>query len=162
MHSNLSYSRQQSWAGPLLPWKRAPDPIHSTTADRSVGSYPIFLPRQPLKQWGQSQPSVDDWLLGLPGPHFWHAIDTFNTCSWGPTHRSLTDIGEGYNLGGVDFSHYTLRPFQLTVFCFPPKGPTWSQVIQSQHKLKWKWCETPIADPWYFDHSVSTEAYIYA
>jgi hypothetical protein len=24
----------------------------------------------------------------------------------------------------------------------PPKGPTQSQVIQSQHSLKWKWCET--------------------
>jgi hypothetical protein len=24
----------------------------------------------------------------------------------------------------------------------PPKGPTQAQVIQSQHSLKWKWCET--------------------
>jgi hypothetical protein len=55
----------------------------------------------------KSQASVDNRLLGLPDPYLWHAIGTFNTCSWGPTHRSLTDTGRGYNLGGVGFVHHT-------------------------------------------------------
>jgi hypothetical protein len=36
----------------------------------------------------------------------------------GPTHRSLTDTGGGYNLGGVDLPHTTLRPSQPTVSTF--------------------------------------------
>jgi hypothetical protein len=36
----------------LLQRKRAPDIIHSTTADRSTGPYPVSLPSQSLKQWG--------------------------------------------------------------------------------------------------------------
>jgi hypothetical protein len=160
-HSNLLYSHQQSWSGPLLPRKKAPDPIHITMAGRSVGPYPVSLPRQPLKQWGQSQPSIDGRLLGLPSPYLRHAICTFNTCSWGPTNQSLTDTSGGYNLGGAGFSHHTPRPSQLTVLRFSPMGLARSQVIQSQHKLKWKWCETPIADPWSFDHSASIKAHIY-
>jgi hypothetical protein len=161
-HSNPSRSHQQSWARPLLPRKMDPDTIHSTPTDRSTGLYPVSLSRQSLKQWGQSQPSIDDRLLGLPGIYLRHAIDTFNTCSWGQIYRSLIDTGGGYNLGGVSFPHLTPWPFHSTVLRFPSKGPARSQVIQSQQKLKWKWCETPIADPWSFDHSASTEAYIYA
>jgi hypothetical protein len=51
----------------------------------------------------ESQTSVDSRLLGLPGPYHRHAIGTFNTCSQGPTHRSLTDTGRGYNLVGAGF-----------------------------------------------------------
>jgi hypothetical protein len=91
-----------------------------------------------LKQWGQSQPSVDGQLLGLSGPYVWHAIGTFNTYSKGPTHRSLTDTGGGYNLGGADFPYLTPRPSQPMVLCFPPKGPARSQVIQTQHKPRVK------------------------
>jgi hypothetical protein len=59
----------------------APDIIHSATADQSAGPYPISLPSQPMKQWGQMQASVDGRLLGLLGPYHQHAIGTFNTCS---------------------------------------------------------------------------------
>jgi hypothetical protein len=31
------------------------------------------------------------------GPIYQHTIGTFNTCSRGPIHRSLTDTGGGYN-----------------------------------------------------------------
>jgi hypothetical protein len=96
---------------------------------------------------GKRQSSVDNQLLGLPGLYLWHAIGTFNTCSRVPTSQSLTDTGGGYNLGGARF---------------PPKGPARSQIIQSQHKPLVKWCETPLADPWSFDHLVSFEAYVYA
>jgi hypothetical protein len=158
-HNNLLCSHQQSWAWPLLSRKRTPDPIHSTTADRSMGPYPVFLPRQLLKQWRQSQSSIDNRLLGLLGLYLWHVIGMFNTYSRGSTHRSLIDTGDGYNFEGVDFPDHTPQPSQPMILYFLPKCPVRSQVIQSQHKLKW--CETPIVDPWSFDHSVSTEAYIY-
>jgi hypothetical protein len=96
-HSNLSCSHQQSWVCLLLLRNRALDTIHSTSVDRSAGSYLISLPRQPLKQWGQSQSSVDNRLLGLSGPYHRYAIGTFNTCSRGSTHWSLTDTDGGYN-----------------------------------------------------------------
>jgi hypothetical protein len=50
----LLRSHQQRWTEPLLPRKRAPDTIHSTPADRSMGPYPVSLPCQPLKQWGKA------------------------------------------------------------------------------------------------------------
>jgi hypothetical protein len=128
MHDNLSRSHQQGWAVSLLLRKRASDTIHSTPADRSVCPYPVSLPRQSLKQWGQSEPSVDGRLLGLPGPYLWHMIGTFNICSWVPTTRSLTDIGRCYNLGGASFPHHTPWPSWPMVLRFPPKSPSRSQV----------------------------------
>jgi hypothetical protein len=59
---------------------------------------------------GENQASVDIRLLGLPDPYHRYTIGTFNTCSRGATHRSLTDTGGGYNLGGVDLPHTTLQP----------------------------------------------------
>jgi hypothetical protein len=46
-----STSHRQSWTESLLPRKRAPDTIPSTSADRSAGPYPVSLPSQPMKQW---------------------------------------------------------------------------------------------------------------
>jgi hypothetical protein len=66
----------------------------------------------------ESQTYINSRLLGLLGTYHRYAIDTFNTCSWEPTHRSLTDTGEGYNLGDVDFPHITPRPFQPVVSTF--------------------------------------------
>jgi hypothetical protein len=66
----------------------------------------------------------------LTGPIYQHAIGTFNTCSWGPTHRSLTNTGGGYNLGGADFSHSTPRPFQPTVSAFHLRAPSILQFNQ--------------------------------
>jgi hypothetical protein len=129
MHSNLLCSHQQSWAGPLLLRKRALDITHSMTADRSMGPYPVSLQSQPMTQWGQSQPSVDGGLLGLPDLYYRHVIGTFNNCSWEPTHRSLTDTGRGYNHWGVSLPHHTPWPFQPTVLRFPPKCPARSQII---------------------------------
>jgi hypothetical protein len=155
-HNNLSCSHQQSWAGPLLPRKRALGTIYSTPTNWSTGMYPVSLSRQPLKQWGQSQPSANGWLLGLRGPYLWHVIGMFNTCSWGPTHRSLTDRGMGYNLGGVGFPHDTPHPSQPMVLRFPPKCPVWSQVIQSQHKLLLK-CDMKHLSP---THGFSTTLHL--
>jgi hypothetical protein len=46
-----SMSHRQSWTESLLPIKRAPDTIHSTLTDQSIGPYPVYLPSQPIKQW---------------------------------------------------------------------------------------------------------------
>jgi hypothetical protein len=42
----------------------------------------------------------------------------FNTCLWGPAHRSLTDTDEGYNLGGAGLPYTTPRPSQSIVSTF--------------------------------------------
>jgi hypothetical protein len=50
MHSNISCSHQQIWTDPLPSRRRAPDPTHSTTTDRSVGLYLASLPQLPMRQ----------------------------------------------------------------------------------------------------------------
>jgi hypothetical protein len=67
-------------------------------------------------------------LLGLLVPYHQRAISMFNTCSWGATHRFLTNTGEDYNLEGADLPHHTPRPFQLTILHFLPEGPARSEV----------------------------------
>jgi hypothetical protein len=132
-------SHRQSWAGPLLLRKRAPNTIHSAPADRSTGPYPASLLSQPMKQWGQSQASINGRLLGLLDPYHQHVTGTFNTCSRGPTHRSLTDTCVGYNLGGVGFPHTTSRPSQLVVSPFHLRAPPdlqFNQVLTTKPKLR--------------------------
>jgi hypothetical protein len=72
---------------------------------------------------GKSQASVDNQLLGLPGPYHWHAIGTFNACSRGPTHQSLIDTGGGYNLGGANLPHTTPRLSQPAVSTLHLRAP---------------------------------------
>jgi hypothetical protein len=72
-----------------------------------------------MKRGGVSQAPNDDQLLGLPGTYHRHAIGTFNTCSWGPTERSLTDLGEGYNLGGAGLSRTHSPTFPTSYLPFP-------------------------------------------
>jgi hypothetical protein len=103
-YSNLSYSRQQIWTDLLHPRRRALDTIHSTTAVRSVSPYPASLPQQ-SKSSGKKSTSIDNRLLGLPGPYHRHAIGTFNTCSRGSIEQSLIDTGGGYNLEGAGLPH---------------------------------------------------------
>jgi hypothetical protein len=126
--------------------KQAPTPEEIlATADRLAQPSPrvtsSFLPHDRLSVGERGFGKVVTQLHRLTGSIYQHVNGTFNTCSRGPTHRSLTDTG-----GGLQ----------------PSKGPARSQVVQSQHSLKSKWCRTPIADPWSFDHSASMEAYVYA
>jgi hypothetical protein len=102
----------------LLPRKSAPD---STSQPDWVarGTHLNFSPNTVIEVVGLSQAPMDDPLLGLPGPYHQHAIGTFNTCLWAPTHRSLIDTGVGYNLEGAGFPHTTLWPSQPVVFPFP-------------------------------------------
>jgi hypothetical protein len=88
-----------------------------------------FSPNTTIEAVHLSQASIDEKLLGLPGPYHEHVISTFNTWSRRPTHQSLTDTGGGYNLEDVILPYHTLQPSQPTVLRFSPKGPAWSQVI---------------------------------
>jgi hypothetical protein len=70
-------------------------------------------------------------LLGLPGPYHRHAIGTFNTCSWAPTERPLTDTGGGYNLEGASLPHTHSPTFPTSCPLFPlvaPPGLQFNQV----------------------------------
>jgi hypothetical protein len=87
------------------------------------GSVPSFSSEPTIKAVGKSQASVDNQLLGLPDPYHRHAIGTFNTCSWGSTHRSLNDTGGGYNLGGADLPHTTPQPSQPVVSTLHLRAP---------------------------------------
>jgi hypothetical protein len=96
--------------------------MRSTMVIQSTGPYPASLPQQP-KSSGEKSTPVDNRLLGLPGPHHWHAIGTFNTCSRGPTERSLIDTGGGYNLGGVGLPHTHSPTFPFSCPHFPLMAP---------------------------------------
>jgi hypothetical protein len=111
--------RRQIWTDPTAPEKKGPDTIHNTPTDRSTGPYPSFSPEPANEAGGVSQAPDGDQVLGLSGPYHRHTIDTFNTCSRGPTHRSLLDTGGGYNLKGVGFPHTTLQLSQPVVSHFP-------------------------------------------
>jgi hypothetical protein len=97
-------------SSPTAPEKKGSRHNPQRTTDRSAGPYPASILSQPMKQWRQSQASINDRLLGLLGPYHKYAIGTFNTCSRGPTEWSLTDTGGGYNLRGASFPHITPRP----------------------------------------------------
>jgi hypothetical protein len=107
------------WTDPTAPEKKGSrhNPQHAGWP--ICGSIPSFSPEPANEVGGVSQAPDGDQLLGLPGPYHQHAIGTFNTCSRGPTHRSLTNTGRGYNLGGADFPHTTPRPSQPAVSPFP-------------------------------------------
>jgi hypothetical protein len=79
-------------------------------------------------------------------------ISIFNTCSRGPTHRSLTDKSGGYNHESADFPQTTPRPSQPTVFTFHLSAPPdlqFNQVLPTKAKFEFN---VPMAAPWSFDH----------
>jgi hypothetical protein len=87
------------------------------------------------------QDSVDNQLLGLLGSYHRHVIGTFNTCSWGPTHRSLTGTGEGYSLEGASFPHTSPRHSQPMVSHFhlwALPGLQFIQVLSTKLEFEFK------------------------
>jgi hypothetical protein len=94
---NLSWVIDRFRRIPLLPRKRIPDSIPGTPADQSAGSHPVSLLLSTTEVVGLNQAFVDNRLLSLSGSYHRYAIGTFNTCSRGPTHRSLTDTCGGCN-----------------------------------------------------------------
>jgi hypothetical protein len=93
-------SHQQRWTDPTALKKKSSrhNPQPGWVIRRSATQ---LLSQHSHWSSNESQTSVDDKLLGLPDPYHRHAIGTFNTCSWGPTHRLLTDTGGSYNLAGA-------------------------------------------------------------
>jgi hypothetical protein len=124
-------SHRQIWMDPTAPEKKGSrhNPQHAGWPIR--GSIPSFSPKPTNEVVDLSQASIEDKLLGLLGPYHQHMIDTFNTCSRGCTHQSLTDTGGGYSLEDVSFPHITPRPSQPAVLPFSPKGPIRSPVYSS-------------------------------
>jgi hypothetical protein len=106
--------------------KQAPTPRRSLGNRRQTGPAVILghLILPPSQQpWSRGVVSVK-WLhsyISLLVPYHQLVIGTFNTYPRGPTHRSLTDTGRGYNLEGVGFPHSTPQPPQPTVLPFPSK-----------------------------------------
>jgi hypothetical protein len=116
-------------------------------------------------QWssGENQTSINSRLLGLPGPYHWHAIGTFNTCSWGPIERSLIDTSGGYNLGGAGLPCTHSPTFPTSCLCFllmAPLGLQFNQILSTKPKfwvLKNLWPPRGLSTT-----RPSTIAYIYA
>jgi hypothetical protein len=104
--------------------KQTPTPLRSLNnqrqTDPAVVLGGIILPpmRHPWNRGKKFQPSGYTTTSSYWAHKHQHAIGTFNTCSRGPTHRSLINTDGGYNLGGVVLSHITPRPFQPVVFTF--------------------------------------------
>jgi hypothetical protein len=95
------------------------------------GTHLSFSPKIAIEVVGLSQTPMDDPLLGLQGLYHRHTIGTFNTCSWVPTHRSLTDTGGGYHIQNLRIST-TLSPlFPFEGSIDPPNGPARSHIIQT-------------------------------
>jgi hypothetical protein len=133
-YSNPSRSHQQSWAGLLLPRKRAPGTIHNTLVDWFTGPYLVSLPSQPMNQWGQSQAYVDGGYCAYWARKHQHAIGMFNTCSRGPPHRSLTNTGGCYKFGGAGSPHTTPQPSQPAISTFHLWAPPGLQ-LSKFHQL---------------------------
>jgi hypothetical protein len=121
---------QQSWTDSLLPRKSASD---STSHPGWVvhGTYLSFSPNTTIEAVHLSQTSVDNRVLGLPGPYHRHTIGTFNTCSQVPTHQSLTDIGGGYHIENLRIATTLFLSFPFEGSTDPPNGPAQSQIIQT-------------------------------
>jgi hypothetical protein len=84
---------------------------------------PFFLPHDNLRIGKGDFGQVVTQLHHLTSPIYQHMIGTFNTCPREPTHRSLIDIGGGYNLRDVSFLHHTPRPSQSIVLRFHLRAP---------------------------------------
>jgi hypothetical protein len=147
-------SHRQIWTDPTALEKKGSRHNPQHTGRPICGSVPSFSSKPTNELVGLSQTSVMDKLLGLLGPYHQHAIGTFNTCSWRPTHQSLTDTGGGYNLEGAGFPRTTPRPSQSTVFHFHLGGPSGLHFNQSTlTKPELNFFKELMAVMWSSDHS---------
>jgi hypothetical protein len=155
--------RQQIWIDPTALEKKSSrhNPQHAGWP--ICGSVPGFSFETANEAGGISQAPDDNQLLGLPGLYHRHAIDTFNTCSWGSTKWSLIDTGGGYNLGGAGSPHTHSPTFPTSCPHFPlmaSPGLQFNQVLTTKPKrwiLKNLWLPRGLSTT-----RPSTIAYIYA
>jgi hypothetical protein len=101
---------------------------HLSLIEWSAGPASVSLPHN---HWSSVLKTRICWricYIGLLDPYLQYMISMFNTWSREPTHRSLTDIGGGYNLRCVGFPYHSLAlPNRRS--SVSPKGPAGSQVI---------------------------------
>jgi hypothetical protein len=133
-------SHQQGWTDALLLRKIAPD---STSQPGWVirGTRLSFSSNTTIESVRLSQAPIDSRLPGLSGPYHWHAIDTFNTCSWVATPQSLTDTGGAYYIETLEYPQHSLRPCLPSVPLIPLNGSARSQII---HTTITNWIEEGI------------------
>jgi hypothetical protein len=80
-------------------------------------------------------------------------IGTFNTCLWGPTERSLTDTGGGYNLEGACLPHTHSPTFPTSCLPFRLVAPPGLQFNQFPHLNQALSFKDPMAAAWSSNHS---------
>jgi hypothetical protein len=94
------------------------------------GSVPSFLLKPTLKQWGQSQASIDGRLLGLLSPYHQHVIGTFNTYLRGGGNPLVLNRHRWrLQPWRCRLSIYHSPTFPTSCLSFPPKGVVRSHVI---------------------------------
>jgi hypothetical protein len=103
--------------GPYSSWEKKGSRHHSLPDWVICRSATQFLFQDNHWSSNESQASINNRLHRFTGPI------TFNTCSRGPAHQSLSNTGGGYNLKGVGLPHTTPRPFQPTVSTFHLSAP---------------------------------------
>jgi hypothetical protein len=115
-------SHQQRWTDPTALEKKGsrhnPQPgwvIRKSTT--------LVLSQHSHWSSNESQTSIDSRLLGLLGSYHRHAIGTFNTCSWVPTPRFLTDTGRGYHIENIGIATALFPPFPSEGSTDPLNGP---------------------------------------
>jgi hypothetical protein len=111
---------QQSWTDPTaLEKKGLPSQFTARRlTDPRVQLQFLF----PNNHWSSRLKTIIYWwtcYISLLGSYLLYVIGTFNTCSWGSNHQSLTDTNEGYHLEDVGFPHHSPRPSQPTILYFP-------------------------------------------
>jgi hypothetical protein len=104
--------------------------LHLSARMSGRGTHLSFSPNTAIKAVCLSQAPVDDRPLGLPGPYHMHVIGMFNTCSWVPTPRSLTDTGGGYHLENLGIATTLSLSFPSEGSTDSPNGLARSQIIQ--------------------------------
>jgi hypothetical protein len=111
-------SHQQRWTDPTAPKKKGSryNPQPGWVIRKSVTQ---FLSQHSHWSSIESQTSVDNRLLGLPGPYHRHAVGMFNTCSRGLPHRKFWN------------SHSTLPALPFRGFHWSPNGPVRSQIVET-------------------------------
>jgi hypothetical protein len=101
------------------------------------GSILSFSPESTNEVVEKAKISMNSRLLGLPGSYHRHAIGTFNTCSRGPTHPSLTNTSGGYNIGGAGLPHTHSPTFPtscLYFFLSATPGLQFNQALSTKPK----------------------------
>jgi hypothetical protein len=94
-----------------------------------------FFPNTAIEAVHLSQTSIDNRLLGLPGPYHWYVIGTFNTFSRVPTTQSLTDTWGGYHIENLGIAIALSQPFPSEGSTDPPNGLALSQIIRNNYQL---------------------------